>query len=210
MNTSEFNEAQKHLYHVAMNMKMQEKISPEGIGHFEAAIEALSDNEIPYEESELAIDYLEGMKDKYVEGVGYEAHPLPEYYAIETAINALYSKNKAVTMNCRDLTPYFEKQEQINERNAAICDALAVYFGDAKDTILNDPVELQKWLGRVAWHTRKVDELARKLEKVEKILSDWQEDLERDLEAFDSMRELCDIVLDSDQEKDAVDEDIER
>lgn len=210
MNTSEFNEAQKHLYHVAMNMKMQEKISLEGIGHFEAAIEALSDNEIPYEESELAIDYLEGMKEKYVEGVGYEAHPLPEYYAIETAIKALHNKNKAITMNCRDLTPYSEKQEQINQRNAAICDALAVYFGDAKDVILNDPVELQKWLGRVAWNCRKVDELARKLEKVEKIVSEWQEDPERDLEAFDSMRELCDIVLDNNQERGAIDEDIER
>ena len=210
MNTSEFNEAQKHLYHVAMNMKMQEKISPEGIGYFEAAIEALSDNEISYEERTLAIDYLEEMKNDYIEGFGYEEHPLPEYYAIETAIKALHNKNKAVTMNCRDLTPYSEKQDQVNKRNAVICDALAVYFGDAKDTILNDPVELQKWLERVAWNCKKVDELARKLEKVEKVVSEWQMDPERDLEAFDSMRELCDIVLDGDQERNTIDEDIER
>lgn len=153
MNTSEFNEAQKHLYHVAMNMKMQGKIAPDGIGHFEAAIEALSDNEIPYEESELAIDYLEKMKNDYVEGFGYEAHPLPEYYAIETAVKAL---------------------EKVN------------------------------------WYAKKVDELARKLEKVEKVVSEWQEDPERDIEAFDSMRELCDIVLDNSQEEHIIDEDVER
>ena len=200
MNTSEFNAAQTHLYHVAMNMKLQGKISPEGIGHFEAAIETLSDNEISYEESELAINYLEKMKDKYVEGFGYETHPLPEYYAIETAINALHSKNKAVTMG---------RKVYLNERNAAIYDALAVYFGDSKD-ILNDPTELQKWLGRVAWHTKKVDELARKLEKVEKVVSEWREDPERDMEACDSMEEICNIVLDSNQEKDTINEDIER
>ena len=41
------------------------------------------------EERELAITYLESMKESYVEGDAYEQHPLPEYYAIETAIKAL-------------------------------------------------------------------------------------------------------------------------
>ena len=41
------------------------------------------------EEQELAVSYLEDMKESYVEGSGYERHPLPEYYAIETAIKAL-------------------------------------------------------------------------------------------------------------------------
>lgn len=41
------------------------------------------------EECELSIVYLEGIKDNYIEGNGYERHPLPEYYAIETAIKAL-------------------------------------------------------------------------------------------------------------------------
>ena len=41
------------------------------------------------EETEIAIDYLEDMKEKYIEGHGYERHPLPEYYAIESAIKAL-------------------------------------------------------------------------------------------------------------------------
>ena len=41
------------------------------------------------EEIKLSIEYLEKMKDEYVEGYGYEAHPLPEYFAIEYAIKAL-------------------------------------------------------------------------------------------------------------------------
>lgn len=41
------------------------------------------------EERELSIEYLEQIKEDYIEGVGYERHPLPEYYAIETAIKSL-------------------------------------------------------------------------------------------------------------------------
>lgn len=41
------------------------------------------------EEREIAIAELEGMKEKYIEGHGYEKHPLPEYYAIEAAIKVL-------------------------------------------------------------------------------------------------------------------------
>lgn len=41
------------------------------------------------EERELSITYLEVIKEKYIEGEGYERHPLPEYYAIESAIKAL-------------------------------------------------------------------------------------------------------------------------
>ena len=41
------------------------------------------------EERELTITYLEEMKKDYIEGEGYERHPLPEYYAIEMAIKLL-------------------------------------------------------------------------------------------------------------------------
>jgi hypothetical protein len=41
------------------------------------------------EERTLALMYLEQIKDDYIEGTGYEKHPLPEYYAIETAIKSL-------------------------------------------------------------------------------------------------------------------------
>jgi hypothetical protein len=41
------------------------------------------------EERELSIEYLEDIQNNYIEGYGYERHPLPEYYAIENAIKAL-------------------------------------------------------------------------------------------------------------------------
>lgn len=41
------------------------------------------------EEREDTIAYLEEMKESYIEGNGYERHPLPQYYAIENAIKAL-------------------------------------------------------------------------------------------------------------------------
>jgi GTPase SAR1 family protein len=41
------------------------------------------------EERELALMYLEQIKEDYIEDVECERHPLPEYYAIETAIKSL-------------------------------------------------------------------------------------------------------------------------
>ena len=41
------------------------------------------------EERTLALMYLEQIKEDYIEGVGYERYPVPEYYAIETAIKSL-------------------------------------------------------------------------------------------------------------------------
>ena len=35
---------------------------------------------------EIAIQDLESIKDNYIEGYGYEAHPIDTYYAIEYAI----------------------------------------------------------------------------------------------------------------------------
>ena len=41
------------------------------------------------EEREDTITYLEEIKENYIEGNGYERHPLPQYYAIENAIKVL-------------------------------------------------------------------------------------------------------------------------
>ena len=46
------------------------------------------------EERELTIVYLEEMKEKYIEGEGYERHPLPEYYALDMAIRSLEAWEK--------------------------------------------------------------------------------------------------------------------
>jgi hypothetical protein len=41
------------------------------------------------EQLELSIEYLEDIKDNYIEGHGYERHPLPEYYAIKHVVKTL-------------------------------------------------------------------------------------------------------------------------
>lgn len=41
------------------------------------------------EEAKLTIEYLKEMQEEYIEGEGYERHPLPEWYALETAIKAI-------------------------------------------------------------------------------------------------------------------------
>ena len=41
------------------------------------------------EERDLTLEYLKEMQEKYIEGYGYEAHPLPEWYALDEAIKAL-------------------------------------------------------------------------------------------------------------------------
>ena len=51
------------------------------------------------EERELSIEYLEGIKDNYIEGHGYERHPVPEYYAIENAIKALEQETCEVAIS---------------------------------------------------------------------------------------------------------------
>lgn len=41
------------------------------------------------EEAELTIDYLKSIQDGYIEGEGYEMHPLPEWYALDKAIDLI-------------------------------------------------------------------------------------------------------------------------
>jgi len=92
------------------------------------------------EEREIAITNLEGIKRNYIEGYGYEEHPLPEYYAIEAGIEALKQEPcedcisreealKGVDMLCletsydnekvadmiRDLPPVQPKQESCED-----------------------------------------------------------------------------------------------
>lgn len=50
------------------------------------------------EERKLSIEYLEGIKDDYIEHFdidgGEEINAVPEYYAIESAIKALEQQDK--------------------------------------------------------------------------------------------------------------------
>lgn len=50
------------------------------------------------EDCELSVTYLKEMQEDYIEGEGYERHPLPEYFAIEYAIKALEKTDKLVDL----------------------------------------------------------------------------------------------------------------
>lgn len=41
------------------------------------------------EEAKLTINYLKEMQEGYIEGEGYERHPLPEWYALDKAIETI-------------------------------------------------------------------------------------------------------------------------
>lgn len=41
------------------------------------------------EEANMTIDYLKEMQEGYIEGEGYERHPLPEWYALDKAIETI-------------------------------------------------------------------------------------------------------------------------
>ena len=41
------------------------------------------------EEANMTIDYLKEMQESYIEGEGYERHPLPEWYALDKAIETI-------------------------------------------------------------------------------------------------------------------------
>ena len=91
------------------------------------------------EERELSITYLEGIKEGYVEvkgydkGEGYEIYPLPEYFAIEMAIDALKqepvldkirdeiidlrSKQNVGVMECLDIIDKYRKEQTDADSN---------------------------------------------------------------------------------------------
>lgn len=41
------------------------------------------------DEANMTIDYLKEIQESYIEGEGYERHPLPEWYALDKAIELL-------------------------------------------------------------------------------------------------------------------------
>lgn len=41
------------------------------------------------EEAKLTIDYLKSIQERCVDGEGYEMHPLPEWYALDKAIELI-------------------------------------------------------------------------------------------------------------------------
>lgn len=41
------------------------------------------------DEANITTDYLKEMQEGYIEGEGYERHPLPEWYALDKAIETI-------------------------------------------------------------------------------------------------------------------------
>lgn len=76
------------------------------------------------EERELSITYLEEMKEAYIEGEGFERHPLPEYYAIECAIKALNQESVLDKIRA-----------EINSPNRGTCDYFII---DRIEEIINE------------------------------------------------------------------------
>lgn len=71
------------------------------------------------EERELSIEYLEDIQNNYIEGYGYERHPLPEYYAIENAIKALEQQSCEDTVNRQSVLDINFKQIMLTTANPA-------------------------------------------------------------------------------------------
>lgn len=59
------------------------------------------------EDCELSVTYLKEMQEDYIEGEGYERHPLPEYFAIEYAIKALEKTDKLLDL-LNETIDYFD------------------------------------------------------------------------------------------------------
>lgn len=68
------------------------------------------------EERKIMITTLEEMAESYIEGEGYERHPLPEYYAIETAFKALVEQERIID----------KIEKEINSPNRGTCDYFIV------------------------------------------------------------------------------------
>ncbi len=77
------------------------------------------------EERDLTIEYLKDMQEGYIEGEGYERHPLPEWYALNNAIESL--EQESILIN--------KIEEEINSPNRGTCDYFIV---DRIEEIINE------------------------------------------------------------------------
>lgn len=96
------------------------------------------------EERELSITYLEGIKEEYIEGEGYERHPLPEYYAIEAAIKVLEQEPVLDKIRAEIEQLRLHKAEFLTNDNKVCIDSQAVlniidkYKAESKEQMEED------------------------------------------------------------------------
>lgn len=94
-------------------------------------------------EREITIEYLKGIQEKYVEGEGYDKHPLPEWYALDNAIKTLEQEDvlekvrveiEAEMNNCSSM---WVGHEFIGHTDQYIENVLHNVLSQAKERMLN-------------------------------------------------------------------------
>ncbi len=89
---------------------------------------------------------------------------------LQDAVNVLRETNCYGTMDIAKTVIIEALEEQKITVALERYKDLQDYFGDASlaKAVLENPKEFKAWLERLRWNTKKVDELARKLEALEK------------------------------------------
>ena len=77
------------------------------------------------EERDLTIEYLKNIQEGYIEGEGFDRYPLPEWYALNNAIESL--EEESILIN--------KIEEEINSPNRGTCDYFIV---DRIEEIINE------------------------------------------------------------------------
>lgn len=91
-------------------------------------------------EREITIEYLKGIQEKYVEGEGYERHPLPEWYALEKAIEVLEQRDTLERIKA-----------EINTMPCAITSMREIYV--RRDKVINILDKYKTESGEIAMET---------------------------------------------------------
>lgn len=70
------------------------------------------------EEAKLTIDCLKEMQEGYIEGEGYERHPVPEWYALDKAIKALEQEPRKGQLTNSEWIDFLSEQFDISRTSA--------------------------------------------------------------------------------------------
>ncbi len=127
ISTSELNEAQKTLYYIAENMKMQKSISEEGYRHFQMAIKALEQK--PCEDTISRSSLLGKLDDCYKEKIKVAPDNMAEgFVQVEKLIKQEPSVNP--TSNLENIIP---KNATNGDMLLTMFDAATVYGIDKEN-----------------------------------------------------------------------------
>lgn len=80
------------------------------------------------EEAKLTIEYLKEMQEGYIEGEGYERYPLPEWYALDKAIEAI-EQTTWIPVKWHEITDEERKENDYPKDWACYLDSIMPYDG---------------------------------------------------------------------------------